>query len=103
MTYLILRLTSFFLCRIQSNEGLIKTKADKIRLKYYDSCRKMALAPLTGTRGRVSLIPEEGGECRPLLGGNHDTNSINSEALGFLVSQKQFYGKKILMKTSLLH
>ena len=94
MNYLILRLTSFFLCRIQSNEGLIKTKADKIRLKYYDSCRKMALAPLTGTRGRVSLIPEEGGECRPLLGGNHDTNSINSEALGFLVSQKQFYGKR---------
>ena len=102
MNYLILRLTAFLLCRIQSNEGLSKTKADKIRLKYYDSCRKMALAPLTGTRGRVSLIPEEGGECRPLLGGNHDTNSINSEALGFLVSQKQFYGKKILMKTSLL-
>ena len=47
----------------------------------------MALAPLTGPRGRVSLIPEEIEECRPLLGGNHDTNSINSEALGFLVSQ----------------
>ena len=65
---------------IQSNDGLIKTKADKIRLKYYDSCRKLALAE---NRGRVSMIPEEG-ERTPLLG--YENSIISRAASGFLVS-----------------
>ena len=60
---------------VQSNEGFVKTKAQKIRMKYYDSCRKMYIAE---NRSRASSIQE--GENQPLLG---DNPSIN-RADGFL-------------------
>ena len=59
---------------VQSNEGLIQTKADRIRLKYYDSCRRLHMAE---NRRRTSSILE--GEEEPLMGGN----SIN-QSEGFL-------------------
>ena len=61
---------------VQSNEGFVKSKAQKIRMKYYDSCRKMFIAE---NRRRASSIMEEEGQ--PLLGG--DNSSIN-RAEGFL-------------------
>lgn len=50
---------------VQSNEGLITTKADRIRLKYYDSCRRLHMAE---NRRRTSSILE--GEEEPLIGGS---------------------------------
>ena len=50
---------------VQSNEGLITTKADRIRLKYYDSCRRLHMAE---NRRRTSSILE--GEEEPLIAGS---------------------------------
>ena len=73
-------LTQFSLFRVNTNDGILN-KQDKIRLKYYDSCRKMALAE---NRRRASVIQEEEGEATPLLANNP---SISNQAEGFLVSK----------------
>ena len=61
---------------VQTNKGLIKSKADRIRMKYYDSCRRLHIAE---NRRRTSSILE-GDESQPLLG---SSSSIN-QAEGFL-------------------
>ncbi len=63
---------------VQTNEGLIR-KEDKIRLKYYESCRKMVIAE---NQRRASIIQEEEGESTPLLQNNPSINHTD----GFLVS-----------------
>lgn len=68
---------------VHSNEGLVHKKADRIRMKYYDSCRKMVIAE---NRRRASMIPEEadGSETTPLLAANNPSINASTAADGFL-------------------
>ena len=78
--YIFIEIFFFFRVQLNSNERLFRTDSERMRLKYYSTCRKMELKE--NHARRASVIQEEEGENTPLLNNNH---SINNAAEGFLV------------------